>query len=553
MQPIERAMNISFKEIFKTSKLYKDVLYDFPKVEAFYLGDYQKEKAYSDTFHYIDKRPFPRDEIASLLIRQNKNFGCSEKTLENIKLLEKTDSYCVFTGQQVGIFGGPLYTFYKAISALKLAKSLYQKFGKKIVPIFWLASDDHDFDEVRSVGLIDRENNSIQLDYIPQEDVSGKSMSQICLDENIERLLSQLKDCFFQTEFENDIFDKLKNFYHTGGKITSAFAGWLSFLLGKHGLVIIDPSDVEFKKLALPVFLREIENPKKTNQLLQDTNTKLESLGYHLQVHKTEDLANFFMNEGKRTRVRIADEKFILEGIDKTFSKDELEKIIQEDPSRISPNVILKTVVQSYVFPTVMYVGGPGEISYYAQTKKIFEFFDVSMPVIYPRTSLTLVEDKIKKILEKYSLSFTQLFSDEEGLINLVMRKNLPDALEKNLKKANDEIQEKLDSLEKVIRFDPTLEKTLKTTRNKIEFELKSLEKKIFQSHKKQNQIIAAQIHKAKNSLFPNGKLQEREISILPFLVKYGFEFVDFLYDKIDIEAKDHQILFLSKGEKKET
>lgn len=544
-------MSISFKEIFKTPKLYKDFLYDFPKVEAFYFRDYQKEKTYSDIFYQLDKKPFPRDEIVPLLTRQNKNFGCSEKTLENIRHLEKAGSYCVFTGQQVGIFGGPLYTFYKAISTIKLAETFSQKFGKKIVPVFWLASDDHDFDEVKSVGLIDKENNFIQLDYLPREDVFRRSMSKIYLDENIEKLLSQLKDCFFQTEFENDIFDKLKNFYHTGEKITQAFAGWLSFLLGKYGLVIIDPSDAEFKRLALPVFLKEIENPKKTSQLLQKTNLKLESLGYHLQVHKTEDLANFFIDEGKRIRVKLRDGKFILENIDKELSIDELKKIIQENPSRISPNVILKTVVQSHVFPTAIYVGGPGEVSYYAQTKEIFDFFDVLMPVICPRASLTLVEPKIEKILEKYSLPFTQLFSDVESLINFVMRKNLPHSLEKNLKEANERIQEELDSLEKVIRFDPTLEKTLKTTRNKIEFELKSLEKKTFQSHKKQNRIIADQIYKAKNHLFPNGKLQEREISILPFLVKYGFRFVDYLFDKIDISVKDHQILGTLEAEKK--
>jgi bacillithiol synthase len=544
-------MNISFKEIFKTPKLYKDFLYDFPKVETFYSGDYKKGKTYSDIFCQLDKKTFPRDEIVSLLTRQNKNFGCSEKTLENIQLLEKAGSYCVFTGQQVGIFGGPLYTFYKAISAIKLAKSFSQKFGKNLIPLFWLASDDHDFDEVKSVGLLDKENNFVQLDYLPREDVSGKSMAKISLDENIEKLLSQLKDCFFQTEFEDDVFKKLKDLYHPGGKITQAFASWLSFLLGKYGLVVIDPSDAEFKRLALPVFLKEIENPKKTNQLLQKTNLKLKSLGYHLQVHKTEDLANFFIDEGKRVRVKIADEKFTLEGTDKRLSGDELKKIIQEDPSRISPNVILKTVVQSYVFPTAIYVGGPGEISYYAQTKEIFEFFDVGMPVIYPRASLTLVEPKIEKILEKYSLPFTQLFDDVESLINFVMRKNLPHSLEKNLKEANERIQEELDSLEKVIRFDPTLERTLKTTQNKIGFELKSLEKKIFQSHKKQNQIISDQIHKAKSHLFRDRKLQEREISILPFLVRYGFEIIDYLYDKIDINVKDHQILVMLEAEKK--
>ena len=205
---------------------------------------------------------------------------------------------------------------------------------------------------------------------------------------------------------------------------------------------------------------------------------------------------------------------------------------------------MLEPVVQSYVFPISVYVAGPGEAGYYAQIKKVFEHFDVVMPIVYPRSSLTLIENKVRAILEKYSISFNQLLTDGEKVINEVMKRNFPDELEAKFRKTKEKIKSQIDILTRDLEtFEPSLKKTLKLSFGKIDYELKELEKKVFHAYKKRNSILTSQIYKAKTNLFPDGKLQERQLSILSYLTKYGFKFIDFLYDNIDILNKEHQLL----------
>jgi bacillithiol biosynthesis cysteine-adding enzyme BshC len=537
-------MKINFKEIPKTSQLHLDFLYDFPKVAQFYAGDYQKDSSYRKLLSGFDQRSYPREKVASILQRQNTEYGCGHQTLKNINLLTKDDSYFVLTGQQVGIFGGALYTFYKAICAVKIANLLSQKFKKNFVPVFGLASDDHDLSEVNFIQVIDQDNQLKMIEYLPREEDWGKSMSRIILSENIQRTIEGFDSATFSTEFKSEILDKLKECYRKGEQITLAFGKWMTHLLKNYGLVLFDFSDQEFKRLAQPIFKREIEEAGKSTELVQKTNEELESSGYHLQVRKRAGFLNLFLHDGKRERIKLEKGGLILDKIKRRLSKEELKEILKKEPERISPNVLLKPVVQSFVFPISVYVAGPGEAGYYAQIKRMFEHLDVLMPIVYPRASLTLVEAKIRAIMEKYSISFQQLLTDTEKVINEVMKRNFPDDLEAKFRKTKDEIKTQINILTRDLEtFEPSLKKTLKLSFGKIDYELKELEKKVFQAHKKRNSLFTNQIYKAKANLFPDGKLQERQLNILPYLTKYGFKFIDFLYDNIDIENKDHQLL----------
>jgi bacillithiol biosynthesis cysteine-adding enzyme BshC len=541
---ISPSMKINWKEIPKTSKLYLDFLYDFSKVARFYAGDYQKDSSYRKLLLEIDQRSYPREKIASILQRQNLEYGCSQETLKNIDLLTKDDSYLVLTGQQVGIFGGPLYTFYKALCAVKIAKWLSQKFKKNFIPLFGLASDDHDLSEVNFIQVIDQDNQLKKIEYLPQEDDWGKSMSRIILSENIQQTIKSFDSATFPTEFKSGVFDRLKECYQEGEKITFAFGKWMTYLLKNLGLVFFDFSDQEFKRLAQSIFEREIEEAGGSTELVEKTNEKLESAGYHLQVIKTADFLNLFLHNEKRERIKLQKGDLILDKIEKKLSQEELKEILKKEPERISPNVLLKPVVQSFVFPVSVYVAGPGEVAYYAQIKRVFEHFNVLMPIVYTRASLTLVENKIRAIMEKCSISPHLLLTDAEKVINEVMKRNLPEKLEEKFSKTKEEIQYQIDILSKELEtFEPSLRKTLELSLGKIDYELKELEKKVFQAYKKRNSILTNQIYKAKINLFPDGKLQERQLSILPYLIKYGFKFIDFLYENIDIQSKDHQLL----------
>lgn len=537
-------MKIDWKEIPRTPKLYLDFLYDFPKVARFYAGDYQKDSCYQKLLSEIEQLSYSREKIASILQRQNTEYGCGPETLTNINLLIENDSYLVLTGQQVGIFGGPLYSFYKALCAVKISEGLSQKFKKNFIPIFGLASDDHDFSEVNFVQVIDQNNQLKKIEYLPEENDWGKSMSRIILAENIQESIEGFDSASFSTEFKSEVLDKLKICYKKDEKITTAFGKWMTYLLKDFGLVFFDFSDHEFKRLAQPIFEKEIEKAGISTELVQKTNEDLKSSGYHLQVVKTADFLNLFLHTDKRERIKLDKGDLILDKIEKKLFKEEIKEILKKGPERISPNVLLKPVVQSSVFPVCVYVAGPGEAGYYAQIKRLFEHFDVAMPIVHPRASLTLVENKVRAIMERYSISFQQLLADTEKVINELIKGSFPDNLETKFGEAKEGIKNQLNFLSRELEtFEPSLKKTLKLSFGKIDYELKELEKKVFQAHKKRNSILTSQIHKAKTNLFPDGKLQERQLSILPYLTKYGFKFIDFLYDNIDIRDRDHQLV----------
>lgn len=538
-------MPVDFRKIPGITKLFSDYLYDFGKVERFYAGDFRKDKNYLRVFKSIKEREYPRERLSSILKEQNRRFGSPEEGFKNIELLKEPDSLVIFTGQQVGLFGGPLFTIYKAISIIKLAQELSFRFSRSFIPIFWLDSEDHDFEEVRSTSVIDKENQLEEIRYSPAKTPSGEPMYKVVLEEEISSCVEKLASSLHPTEFKNEVTKALVSCYSRGESISDSFAKWMVRLLGKYGLVIADPTDKELKKLAVDFFLKEIENPGRSMGLVRETGKTLESSGYHQQVVKSEEMVNLFLEvEGKRSALKWSGEAIQIDGVDRNFSQNELRQIIEEEPERLSPNVLLLPLMRSYLFPTAAYIGGPGEISYYAQLKSVFDFFDIPMPVVYPRASVTLIEDKIKQLLQKYSLEFIDLFQDPEILINSILKEKFPDPLENTLEKKRNEISKILDSLEQeLISSEPALKQNLETTRGKIDYELKRLGEKLFQAYRQKDQTLKEQVYKVKKNLFPDNKLQERVLNLVPYLIKYGFEFVDFLYNKVEIEKVDHQLL----------
>ncbi|MCJ7496632.1 MAG: bacillithiol biosynthesis cysteine-adding enzyme BshC [candidate division Zixibacteria bacterium] len=538
-------MLVDFRKISGTSKLFSDFLYDFQKVEKFYAGDFRKDKNYLRVFKSIKDKKYQREYLSSILKEQNQRFGSGSEAFKNIELLQKSESLVVFTGQQVGLFGGPLYTIYKAITTLKLAQALSFRFSRPLVPLFWLDSEDHDFEEVRSTCIVDKENQIQEIKYSPAKVSSGSPMYQVVLEEEITSCVELLKSSLHPSEFKDKVIQKLDEFYVKGETISNSFAKWIATLLGKYGLVIVDPGDKVLKELAVELFLKEIKNPNKSIKLVKETGEKLESSGYHQQVIKPEEMINLFLGEeGRRSSLKWSGDLIEVEGSDRKITREEFLHIIENEPQRLIPNVLLLPLMRSYLFPTAVYIGGPGEISYYAQLKSVFEFYDIPMPVVYPRASLSLIEDKVKQVFQKYSIDFTDLFQDPEILISSILKKKFPNPLDKKLEEKTAKIKDLLDGLEEELTVDePDLKSNIENTRGKIDYELKRLGEKLFQVHRQKNQTLKEQIYKAKNNLLPENKLQERVLNLLPFLIKYGFEFVDFLYDQVDIEKIDHQLL----------
>lgn len=528
------------------SKLFTDYLENFEQVSEFYNGDYRSHDSFLATAQNVKRRELPVGKLVPILNEQNQRFGCGVPTLDKINLLLERQACAVITGQQTGLFTGPLYTIYKALTTVKLAERLNRTCEGCYVPIFWLASDDHDFREVNHVNIIDKEN-SLQTTVYAGHDVDQKvPVSSIKINAQVGQPLEQLDAATHPSEFKAGVLEILADAYQPGASFSTAFGTFLMYLFKSFGLILIDAGDPRIKALGKSVFQKEISEQSPSTRAALQASKNLLDKGYHNQVQVQENFLNLFYVDGERRAIERSDNLFAIKGTDRKFDLPRLLKAADETPELFSPNVLLRPIFQDTLLPTVAYVGGPAEADYYAQMKGIYNCFDLEMPIIYPRKSITLLESKIEKVLDTYELSVADLWGNEDHLINEIVKARLPDALEKRIENASLCINKNLQALEEVVvEFEPTLANTVENVKGRIFGQMEVLEKKIRQAYKKRNEVIHLQIKKAKSSLYPNNQLQERALNILPFLFKHGPGFIDQLYEAIDISNFDHQVIEL--------
>ncbi len=262
-----------------------------------------------------------------------------------------------------------------------------------------MESNDHDIQEVNHIYLVDSQSNLIKLEYIPSGYVPGSTMKNVIIEEDFSDFIHDFCKHFHDTEFKAEIFDILKESYQPSQNLSYGFAHMISRLFSKYGLVILDPSDNQIKELIAPIFRKEIENPLISTKSINALGERLKAQGYDSQIEKSEDSTCLFIEEnGIRRKLFYRDGHFEIDGSNTIFIKEQLLETLQAEPWKFSPNVALRPVTQDYMLPTVAYVAGPGEISYFAQLSELYQYNDVDMPIIYPRSSLIIIESKIQKI-----------------------------------------------------------------------------------------------------------------------------------------------------------
>lgn len=539
-------MRITSSQLPGVSKLVSDYFEDFERVSEFFGADYRQHDDFHDRTDAVKSRDVPLAKLVPLLKEQNQRYGCGSGTLQNIDLLLENRACAVVTGQQTGLFGGPLFTLYKAFTTIKLADRLNRTCSGCFVPVFWLASDDHDFREANHIHILDKGNQPLRISYDGHPLDAKIPMSEITISEEIQQTFEQLDENTHPSDFKQNILNHLREAYAPGTIFSEAFGKWLTTLLKSFGLILIDASDARMKALGAEVFRKEIAEKSPSTTAALAASEKLQQQDYHVQVELNEGLLNLFYVDGERNSVEIGDGKYRVKNTGQSFEQRELEKELKENPERFSPNVLLRPLYQDALLPTISYIAGPGEIAYYAQMKAIYERFELPMPIIYPRKSITLLEGKIEKVLDNYELSVPDFWGDIEDLINRVARAQLPETIEQRIESATQAIDEHLQDLEKVVtEFEPTLVNAVENMKGKISGQVQGLEKKILQAYKKRNDVIRQQLYKAGNSLYPDHQLQERVLNITPYLFKYGFDFIEHLYEAVDISNFDHQIVRL--------
>ncbi|MDH4217652.1 MAG: bacillithiol biosynthesis cysteine-adding enzyme BshC [Candidatus Aminicenantes bacterium] len=528
------------------SPLVHDYFYEYDKVSEFFSGNFRDPTAFIHQTEKVRSRDLPRKRLAAVLKEQNLSYGCGEQTVGNINMLTQDRTCAVVTGQQVGLFSGPLYTVFKALTAIKLAESLNQNSPACFVPIFWLASNDHDFAEINHITLLDKENQIKDIQYQAHSSSLKTPISRIVLSTEISNCIQQLKDSTHDSEFKPEILSQLSTAYQPGRSFVEAFAQWMTRLLKSYGLIFIDAEHPDLKDLGKDVFYTEIAQKSPSTRCALETSRKLEQKNYRTQIQLHEGILNLFLAEHERQTIQFGDSVYSIKGTSQTFKKDELLKRLEKQPHLFSPNVLLRPLYQDQLLPTVAYVGGLSEISYFAQMKEAYERFNLPMPIIFPRKSFTLIDKKVDRALKTYSLKFQDLWRNADAKINEIAKEKIPRSLDKAIHTTASRLDRDLkDIRQKTLAFEPTLEKTVNLTMRKIHHHISLLEKKILKASKKQNIIMMQRLQLAKNSLYPNRHLQERLFNITPFLIKYGFAFMDRLYKTVDIKHHDHQILKL--------
>jgi len=517
-----------------------DYCHTFDQLEPFYAGAPTAESTWKQVLAARQDRTISPD-IANVVLRQLTARNAPTAAITAAERLRTPGTITIITGQQAGLFGGPLFTLLKALTCLKLAHAIARDHRVTVVPVFWVDAEDHDLDEIRTCHVLDRnlDPHSVTLEVTAR---AGAAASTVRLDATIAETIAQLRDLLPETEFTADVMDSLEKTYSEGAGLVEAFARWIDMLLGNHGLVVFDASDPTAKPIVRNVFAQELKTPGITSRLAASAGADLVAHGYHAQVEPQPNTVALFQLDGTRQPIRCEAGGFSA-GVQKFSSTALLDKV-ESDPSHFSPNVLLRPIVQDVLFPTVSYVAGPNELAYLGQLRDVYEHFDVPMPVIYPRASVTLVDRSTIRFLRRHNLSFEDLQPRDDATLNSLIESLLPEAVERAVTDTNRAIEDQLSALQTAVpAIDPTLTGAVESTRGRMERDLRNLHSKIIQAAKRRDATLRRQFHRARAQSFPDGEPQERRIGFVYFLNHYGPALIERLMTELPLNPGHHSLL----------
>jgi len=487
-----------------------------------------------------------RERVAAILDKQNRSWGASEKTLANLDRLRK-GAAAVVTGQQVGLFGGPMFAIYKALTAVKLAEEATGA-GIDAVPVFWLATYDHDLAEVNHIAL-PASDGTLQVLTTPSHDVAGAPVSAVRFGDEITPVVDHAAALLGDTEAAKS----LKDCYRPGETMGSAFARLCSRIFADWGVILLDASDPELAQVAEPIYRAAIEHAGEISAALLKRGSELEAAGYHQQVKVTESSVLLFTTrQGIRVpihrRANGNEEKFIVDGENsgEVLSSSELIEQARANPEHFSPNVLLRPVVQDWLLPTLVYTGGAAETAYFAQAGVVYEILSGRVTPIVPRFSATIVEPKIQRLLERHGISVSNVFEGPDALRREIAAHTLP----ADLQVAFEDARKSFDTIfarvkEKLEKLDRTLVDAAETSQSKMQHQLEKLYSQAARAEAQKQELVTRHADHLTNALYPDKGLQEREIGGIHFLARYGGDLLHQLYETIHSDCHDHQILEL--------
>jgi bacillithiol biosynthesis cysteine-adding enzyme BshC len=522
-------------------RLAADYVYDFSSVAPFFTGDPADQAAWAQAVAGTQRHGRKRAEIAAAIAEQQRRRGAPPRAVAASQTLADPQAVAIVTGQQAGLFGGPVFTLLKALTALKLAARVAREHRVPCVAVFWIDAEDHDWDEVRSCRIFDESLNLHSVALPARKPVEHAPVASIKLDESIANALQLLEETLPATEFKPALIEDLRSIYRPGAGMADAFGTWLERLLGDRGLVVYDASDPAAKPLACDIFMRELSMPGETSRRAAAAGADLVARGYHSQVNAADTLALFHIDGGRRP-IRQQNGRFVAG--EQTFEASALVAKASTEPSAFSPNVLLRPVVQDALFPTVCYVAGPNELAYLGQLRGVYEHFGVPMPIMYPRASATLLDSAALRFLMKYDVPLEALQAQDDSALNALLASQIPASVNASLDGAAADIDRALTRvIEAMPALDPTLEGAARSTLGRMQHDLQTLRSKTIQAAKKRDETLRRQFTRTRALAFPGGEPQERTVGFVSFLNQYGPALVQRLDEQIPIDLGKHWLV----------
>lgn len=504
MEVVQKKIN--FSQAANFPKLFVDYIQENSNLKPFY-GQFPNIEGFKNQ---LENRTFTHRQVLVDALK-NQYQGLSEPA--NIDLLLSEKTFTVTTGHQLNIFTGPLYVIYKIVSTINLAKKLKESFPEyNFVPIYWMATEDHDFQEISYFSLFGQKHiwETEQKGGVGRMDPSG-----------LQQIIDSLKD-------KPEVFEKA---YKNNPTLAGAVRQYMHELFGGEGLVCIDGDDISLKELFKDVIHDDIFN-HSAEKIVAQTSKGLENLGYKTQIH-ARDINFFFLEDNFRERIEQNGDGFVVaHNEEKHFSKEEMEAIINAFPNSLSPNVVLRPLYQETILPNLAYLGGPSEVCYWLQLKDIFEHYGLPFPILLPRNLALVVNEPTKKRLDKLGLLAEELFQEDAVLKRNFVEKNSENAL--SLENEISEISNVYNEiLKKAVEVDPTLKAAIESEKVKHISSLENLEKRIKKAEERKFETSIGQLLTLKEKLFPGGGLQERSDNFLNFYLNDP-EFINKLYPAFD-------------------
>jgi len=487
---------------------------------------YQFDPNLSGLLEAADTRSFSdvkRKVLCQVLRKQHEGLDLHESQIQNLDLLAKGNTLTVATGHQLGLFTGPLYTIYKIVSTINLAKRLNEESNSnKFVPIYWLASEDHDIDEIDHMSIFGK---TIQWNH-PKGDAVGRMKL-----DGIDNVLQELYEILGDSENARDIKALLSKAYNTRKNLAQATREVIHQLFREYGLLILDADNKDVKSEFKSIFKKEILETGYTVKVDQ-AGDQLIKMGYKKQVNPRE-INIFYLHNGERSRIKKSNGKFIVDSSENELSQDELLDVLENHPERFSPNVIMRPLLQECILPNIAYVGGAGELTYWLELKEAFKHYELPYPALILRNSALIVDVQSQKKLSKLNMSAKDLFGEIQALLKY--RAIEDSSMDTSLTGQKSQLISIYDGIiEKASQVDQSLIKFTQAEKKKMENSLSVIEKKLIQAEKRKQDVSLSQIRSLKEKLFPDNGMQERKHNFFQYYLSDGQDVITTLLISMD-------------------